>query len=107
MATAPNDWRRIRWTRAWKLLSAQVCDEEPTCWLQLTGCTGRSTTGDHVIPVAARPDLAMVRSNVRGACRHCNSKRGHLPAELAREMFGTSKQTDQTLKPRALDIFDT
>lgn len=104
MATT-NDWRRIRSTQAWRRLAAQVCDEEPTCWLQLTGCTGRSTTGDHVIPMAARPDLALVRTNVRGACRPCNSKRGHLPPDLAREMFGTTRH-QPTTQPTALGFFD-
>lgn len=104
----PNDWRRIRWTQAWRRLAKQVCVEEPICWLQLTGCMGRSTTGDHVIPLSSRPDLALVRSNVRGACRPCNNKRGHLPADLAREMYGTSAAFQQTSpKPKALGIFDT
>lgn len=98
----------IRWTREWRRLANKVCTEEPICWLRLAGCTRRSTTGDHVIPVAARPDLALVRSNIRGACRHCNNKRGHLPPDLAREMYGNAAEVQQTsAKPRALGIFDT
>lgn len=67
-------------TRAWKKLAAQVVREEPLCWLKLPGCTSVSTTGDHIIPVDTRPDLALVRANVRGACKHCNSSRGKRPA---------------------------
>ena len=105
---APNDWRRIRWTQEWRRLAKKVCQEEPICWLQLACCTTRSTTGDHVIPVAARPDLALVRSNVRGACRPCNNKRGHLPPDVARQMYGTATRGAPTpAKPRALGIFDT
>lgn len=106
--TDPNEWRRIRWTQEWRRLAKQVCAEEPICWLRLACCTGRSTTGDHVIPLSARPDLALVRTNVRGACRPCNNKRGHLPPDLAREMYGTSATVvADSAKPRALDIFDT
>lgn len=106
MATAPRTTaQRIRSTRAWQRLAKQVCTEEPICWLRLDGCTVRSTTGDHIIPASSRPDLALIRSNVRGACQHCNNKRGHLPAELAREMYGNA--TTPTEKPRALGIFDT
>lgn len=101
---APNDWRRIRWTQAWRRLAKRVCAEEPICWLRLEGCTVRSTTGDHVIPLASRPDLALVRSNVHGACRPCNTKRRDLPPDVAREMYGNPANS---AKPRALDIFDT
>lgn len=68
--------RDIRGTRAYRKLRDQVVTEEPICWLQLTGCTGHSTTADHVIPFAERPDLGMIRSNLRGACEPCNRKRG-------------------------------
>lgn len=70
-----------RSTWAWRRLRDQVVAEEPHCWLELDGCTGASTTGDHVIPVTERPDLALVRSNVHGACTSCNYKRGNLPIE--------------------------
>lgn len=105
---ARTEAQRIRSTRAWQRLAKQVITEEPVCWLRLTGCTIRSTTGDHVIPAGARPDLALVRSNVRGACRPCNNKRGHLPADLAREMYGsTDGSSSDPTPPRALRIFDT
>ena len=100
---ATND---LRWTRQWRRLAKRVCEEEPICWLQLAGCTNRSTTGDHVIPMASRPDLGLVRSNIRGACRPCNTKRRDLPPELAREMYGTATADTAPAKPRALGIFD-
>lgn len=99
--------QRIRSTAAWQRLAKQVIEEEPICWLNLTGCTTRSTTGDHIIPAAIRPDLALVRTNVRGACNSCNNKRKHLPPELAREMYGTATPTAHQTRPRALDIFNT
>lgn len=96
------DGRQIpdpRSTSAWRRLAKKVAREEPICWLRLEGCTTRSTTGDHVIPVTVRPDLALVRSNARGACSSCNYKRGNLPIDALR--LGTS-----TERPGALSVFD-
>lgn len=79
--------RRIadpRGTQAWRRLAKQVIREEPLCWLRLEGCTRISTTGDHLEPVTARPELALVRSNVRGACGPCNERRGNLPLSALR-----------------------
>ena len=85
-----------RQSRAWRKLRDQVVAEEPMCWLHFPEvCTNVSTTADHVLSVHARPDLAMVRSNLRGACDPCNRARGHTPADLihitpppALEFFG-------------------
>ena len=64
-----------RQSRAWRKLKDQVVREEPLCWLRLPGCTTFSTTADHVLTVKQRPDLAMVRANLHGACTPCNLKR--------------------------------
>lgn len=105
MARPRTTAQQIRSTRAWQLLAKKVITEEPICWLQLDGCTIRSTAGDHIIPASARPDLALVRTNVRGACSSCNNKRGNLPPDLARQMYGNAEHQGST--PRALDIFNT
>lgn len=77
--------RDPRSTQAWRRLAKQAAREEPVCWLQFPGvCTGASTTGDHVIPVTVRPDLALVRSNVHGACGPCNTARRNTPVEALR-----------------------
>jgi 5-methylcytosine-specific restriction endonuclease McrA len=89
-----------RHTRAWRTLVAQVVAEEPYCWLQLEGCAGASTTGDHVIPVTVQPELAMERANVRGACWPCNDKRGNLPIEEL-NLGGPDAP-----RPAALSVFD-
>ena len=86
-----------RKTRAWRELRDRVVREEPVCWLQLEGCTRWSTTGDHILGVTEYPHLALVRSNVRGACAECNNKRGNLPVENLRR--GSDR-------PKALGIFD-
>ena len=87
------EYRDPRGTRAWRKLSTQVIAEDPLCWLRLPGCTTLSTTTDHVIPFIKRPDLAMERANLRGACRHCNSSRQAKPVmvkprPIALDWFG-------------------
>lgn len=71
-----------RGTRAWRRLTAQVVAEEPWCQLRMTGCTGRSQVADHIVKVRDRPDLALARSNCRGACKHCNWRRETHPEGL-------------------------
>lgn len=72
MSSAPGDPRN---TAAWRRLRRLVLDEEPYCKLSLIGCTLVSTTADHIITVKERPDLALIRSNVQGACQGCNYRR--------------------------------
>jgi 5-methylcytosine-specific restriction endonuclease McrA len=93
--TTTNDPRH---TRAWRALRDRVVREEPICRLQIAGvCTRVSTTGDHIITIHQRPDLALVRTNVRGACEPCNRTRGQMPdSAIAR--------ADHV--PPALSIFD-
>lgn len=67
-------------TRAWRVLRDQVVDEEPLCRLAFAGiCTGESETADHILPRSEHPERAMVRSNLRGACRACNKARNTTP----------------------------
>lgn len=93
MATDP------RQTRAWRTLRDRVVREEPVCQLQFAGiCTGASTTADHIEPVSTRPDLALERSNCRGACGPCNDTRGSMPDALLPDPAGAGR-------PRVLDLF--
>lgn len=89
-----------RATQAWRRLAKQVAREEPICWLGFEGCTRVSTTGDHVVPVADRPDLALDRANVHGACESCNTRRRNLPVSALR--LEGSKAHDAP----ALSVFD-
>lgn len=75
----PHNIATIKNTEAWARLSRQVRHEEPECWLKLPGCRGKSTTMDHVLPMQTHPHLALVRSNVRGACKWCNDHRQETP----------------------------
>lgn len=71
----------VHGTRAWRKLRDQVVREEPLCWLRLDGCTTYSQTADHLLTVRDYPHLALVRSNLRGACHNCNSKRNAKPLD--------------------------
>lgn len=64
-----------RETRSWRKLRDSVIYEEPLCTINLEVCTGWTETADHVIPVIERPDLALTRRNLRGACHACNMRR--------------------------------
>lgn len=68
-----------RTTLAYQHMRRRVLVEEPVCWLRLPGCTYKATTVDHIIPVKAAPELSLVRSNLRGACAHCNYVRQDKP----------------------------
>lgn len=71
-----------RHTRAWRTLKTQVVREEPTCRLRFDGiCTTASQTADHIRPVSEAPELALVRTNLRGACHPCNEARRNVPNE--------------------------
>jgi hypothetical protein len=72
-------------SRRWTMIVKQVVAEEPVCWLHFPRCTIRSQTADHYWPQKYRPDLATVRSNLRGACNYCNRARRHtLPQHIPR-----------------------
>lgn len=90
---APGDPRR---TRFWRKLRDRVVAEEPHCTLQLAGCTGDSQTADHILTVKDRPDLALARTNLRGACTSCNRNRGGMRDE------DITKQP----RPSVLSVFD-
>ena len=86
---------------AWKTLARQVVRDEPLCWLRLPGCTIRSTSADHIVPLTVAPQLALVRSNCRGACRSCNTKRHSLPVSQLPALRGRRHRAP------ALALFDS
>lgn len=51
-----------------------VLAREPHCHWGFKGCTGRSTSADHVIPVAQGGTNEL--ENLVGACGRCNALRG-------------------------------
>lgn len=58
------DWRKLR---ALKLAT------DPFCQIR-THCQGAPATEvDHIVPIALRPDLRLVWSNLQSACKPCNA----------------------------------
>jgi 5-methylcytosine-specific restriction endonuclease McrA len=49
-------------------------EREPECHWRLPGCTGKSTTADHLRSVAQGGDHSL--ANLVGSCRPCNQRRG-------------------------------
>jgi 5-methylcytosine-specific restriction endonuclease McrA len=90
-------------TRAWARMVARVVREEPACWLRLPGCTVRSQTADHIYPLKFRPDLGMVRGNLRGACNKCNRARRDTPVSQLSQLRASMEQKRRS--PTALRFF--
>ena len=86
------------WTAAVLAAHAGPDGRPPSCWLQLPGCTGLATTGDHVLPRQDRPDLMYVVENGKPACLSCNSKRQGTPTHRLHLIGGHAAATiDNTL----------
>lgn len=105
-ARAPRRSGGLLTSGRWKKLRAQVIGEEPLCRLMLTGCTGKSDTADHILPVAYRPDLKYMRANLQGACQSCNMLRTDLSVICAMRRFGTLEGADDeaTVTARELNL---
>jgi 5-methylcytosine-specific restriction protein A len=59
---------------AWRRLRLVVLAEAPLCcFCQERGRVVPATEVDHIQPVSLRPDLRLVRENLRATCRPCHS----------------------------------
>jgi hypothetical protein len=86
--STPQQIRAWRSSRAWRALARTTVRTHPVCHIRVPGgCTTRSTTADHIIPAAHRPDLFMAPSNVAGACKPCNDWRRDLPMPEVRALI--------------------
>ncbi len=65
---------------AWRALCATILERDRhVCQLRITGiCTTHATCVDHTIPVSLAPELAWAPSNLRAACRPCNTRKSNL-----------------------------
>lgn len=60
-------------TQAWREMARRVLKEQPICAI----CHAKpSSIADHIEAMKWRPDLAMVRSNLRGVCHSCHNRYG-------------------------------
>ena len=58
----------------WQRLRLQVLEEEPLCrFCAEQGLVTAARDVDHIIPIVQRPDLRLVRSNLRPLCQSCHS----------------------------------
>lgn len=64
-------------SKAWRDLRSRILDRDAhQCQIRLPICQGTATEVDHIIPRSVDPDLAMVPSNLRAACKQCNQVTG-------------------------------
>ena len=69
-----------RKTRRWKKLRELVLKEQPLCADPYSrhandGRAVAATQVDHIKPLAERPDLVYVRSNLQGLCTSCHAQK--------------------------------
>jgi 5-methylcytosine-specific restriction protein A len=57
-------------SKEWRRMRAIVLRDEPLC-----ACGQSSDTVDHIIDRRKRPDLALERSNLKGMCSGCHSRK--------------------------------
>ena len=69
---------------AWRRLRLRVLAEEGgVCAV----CGGEANAVDHIEPVSRRPDLRLVRSNLRAICRTCNSRKANTERGTVRRQW--------------------
>lgn len=68
------------------------------------GQDGNGLTIDHVIPVSKAPELAIDESNMRIACKSCNSRKGSRNERVFLEMVRTPPVFCGNLSPMQSEI---
>jgi 5-methylcytosine-specific restriction endonuclease McrA len=68
------------------------------------GQDGNGLTIDHVIPVSKAPELAIDESNMRIACKSCNSRKGSRNERVFLEMVRTPPVFCGILSPMQSEI---
>lgn len=74
---AHDEWRGSAASRgydaAWRALRKAKLAADPLCWWCLReGILTPANTVDHIIPIADRPELRLVWSNLRSGCKPCH-----------------------------------
>ena len=68
------------------------------------GQDGNGLTIDHVIPVSKAPELAIDESNMRIACKSCNSRKGSRNERVFLEMVRTPPVSQSFTSPMQSEI---
>lgn len=64
-------------TPAWQKMRASVLSKKPLCVeCERTGIVKVATLVDHIIPYRKRPDLGLIRDNLRPLCHRCHGMIG-------------------------------
>ena len=72
----PPTTKNPRGHREYRRLREQVLAEELVCRdCRRKGRTKKAEEVDHILPVARRPDLVAVRSNLQALCKACHAQR--------------------------------
>jgi len=59
----------------WQALRLAHLADEPLCrFCRERGITKPAEVVDHIIPISERPDLRLVRSNLRSLCKTCHDR---------------------------------
>lgn len=63
--------------RPWRRLRLQILERDGyLCMIRGPKCTKLATTVDHIVALVHAPHLAHEPSNLRAACKSCNSRLG-------------------------------
>lgn len=84
---AHDRWRGSAASRGydatWRALRKAKLAADPLCWWCLSeGILTAANTVDHIVPIAERPALRLVWSNLRSGCKPCHD------AHTARQVAG-------------------
>ena len=92
----------IRGGRVWARMVSYVKNRDPQCKLQLEGCTGKSETADHIIPV--KDGGKNLPNNLQGTCQACNKKRGDKPLEEILPVSGEEQPQNTSQEAAGADL---
>lgn len=72
--------------RAWQKLRSVFLREHPLCtFCAERGCITPAQVVDHITSIALRPDLRLVRENLRSLCKRCHDSRTATDQGFARK----------------------
>ncbi len=86
----------------WRAVRRQYLAAHPMC--QHEGCTAHATEVDHIETVAARPDLRLSWSNLRGFCKSHHSQRTARDQSFKMSVEARARTWPTDLRPSAIPL---